>query len=107
MWSTQTNPIKAVSISGRPGTQASSGSTSPASADVRVLHESASEKTSKGLAEPLNKSATGSAPANWGAGLAEPDKSAYKGLGDPLKQLMASLNQKNQYLRHGCPALAI
>ena len=40
---------------------------------------------SEGLAEPLNKSAAGSAPAISAAGLAEPDKSARTGLADPSK----------------------
>ena len=50
---------------------------------------SAIDKLSKGSAEPFKKSATGSVPANSTAGLVEPDKST----------LMASLKQKNQYLR--------
>ena len=89
-WVSSDNPIKAVSRAGRPGsasagTQASSGSTGPASADARVLRESAVEKRSKGLVEPLQKSATGSASVISAAGLVEPGKSAAKGLADPLK----------------------
>ena len=52
-WVSSDNPVQAVSISGRPGSasagiQASPGSTGSASADARVLCESAFEKSSKG-----------------------------------------------------------
>ena len=104
-WVSSDIPVKAVSIFGRPGsasagTQASSGSTGPASADAWVLLESASEKSSKGSADPLKKSATGSAPVNSAAGLSEPDKSACKGLADPLKTVNG-LTKQERSVRNG------
>ena len=50
-----------------------------------VLSVSESSEENKGLAEPFKKLATGSAPVQSAAGLAEPDKSAPKGLADPSK----------------------
>ena len=101
-WVSSDNPIQAVSISGRPGsasagTQASSGSTGPASADARVLCEFAGEKSSKGSgAEPLKTSATGSAPApvKSAAGPAEPDRSAS----NTRVQLFASKQRRRAWL---------
>ena len=89
-WVASDNPIQTVSLSGRPGsasagTHAFPGSTGPASASARILRESAIDKMSKGSAEPFKTSATGSAPVNSAAGLAEPDTSAREGLADPLK----------------------
>ena len=50
---------------------------------------------SEGLAEPLNKSAAGSAPAISAAGSVEPSQSADKGSADPSKTASTKVQKKN------------
>ena len=56
--------------------------------DMNYMHVSSISKSATGkifCTQPFIKSATGSAPVQSAAGLAEPDKSTTKSLADPSK----------------------